>query len=230
MSAPVDLQRTDSLCDSSGIGSELDRFDAVIRALIARAEPIHFGIVQSAAELTEVYRLRYQTVISRGWASAVNFPDGLEHDADDARAIHIAGWHDTTLVATARLILPATGRLPTEEVFGIEIAPRGQAVNVDRVAVAPGCTGHRHRVFLGLLGQVWLEARRHGYSRWMGIETPGMFRLYRILGFETKALAAPQPFWAEERIPALFDGPTAAPAFLARWGHLLNSPSAGSDR
>src|SRR5438132_2727031 len=90
----------------------LSLYDAWSRWLLARAAPICFAIAQTPAEREALYRLRYQTAIGRGWVKPEDFPDGLERDPYDERAVHLAGWDGTVLAASVRL--------PTEEAFGLD--------------------------------------------------------------------------------------------------------------
>jgi N-acyl-L-homoserine lactone synthetase len=197
---------------------DLATLDGMAQALIERAAPIRFGIAQTPAEQEAVYRLRYQVVIAQGWGTPAEFPDEIERDADDERAVHLAGWDGAALAATARLIFPAPDRrLPTEEVFGVEAGPRGRVVNVDRLAIDAAHSDHRHRLMLRVLAHIWLTARAGGCDTWVGIDSPGMIRLYRVLGFEGTVLAPPRRFWGEDRVPFRFDGAAAAPAVIARW-------------
>src|SRR4051812_17034093 len=107
--------------------SAATRMDVLDPQLVALPAPLRFKVARTPAELEAVYRLRYRIAIARGWARPEQFPDGLEHDAYDARAVSIAAWDDGSLVAAARIVLPVPGELlPTEVAFGLEIEPRGR--------------------------------------------------------------------------------------------------------
>src|SRR5438034_4927126 len=105
----------------------------VCKLLIAHGEPIRFEVAKSPDELEAVYRLRYREVIERGWAEPNDFPDGLEQDIYDERAIQIAGWHGEALAATIRVVMPNPNHLlPTESAFDLRMEPRGKIVDVGR--------------------------------------------------------------------------------------------------
>ncbi|MBV9122577.1 MAG: hypothetical protein JO112_04400, partial [Planctomycetes bacterium] len=94
--------------------------------LIAQAAPLRFGTVHSSSELEAVYRLRYRVALARGWAKEEDFPEGLEYDGFEGRAITVAAWNEECLAGTVRLVLPVDGELlPTEEAFGLRIEPVG---------------------------------------------------------------------------------------------------------
>ncbi len=132
-------------------------------ACVARAAPVRFGVAVSAADLEAVYRLRCGVAVARGWTPAHAFPDGLERDAHDAAAMQVAGWDRDRVVATGRLVRAGSGhRLPTEAAFDMTLSGREQLVDLGRVCVASTYRDSAHRVFRGLLGQIWCEMRRLG--------------------------------------------------------------------
>lgn len=92
--------------------------DKLAAELVGHAEPVAFRVAHTSDELSAILRLRYHTVTELGWASAPDLPSGVEADKFDDRAVHIGGWHTSTLVACARLVFPLVGQLlPTEEEF-----------------------------------------------------------------------------------------------------------------
>jgi N-acyl-L-homoserine lactone synthetase len=196
----------------------LDALDVLAASLAERAAPIRFGVAQSAEEREAAFRLRSRALIERGSAKPEDFPDSLEHDAHDERAIQVVGWDADRIVATGRIVLPATGqRLPTEEAFGLVIEPSGQVVDIGRFTVAHEIAQKENRYFAGLLGFCWLEARKHGYIRVCGTASPGMLRHYRRLGFIVTELAPPHLYYGEERYPCWYDVVGSAAVLLDRW-------------
>jgi len=118
--------------------AERDVLDGIAERFIARAAPVRFTRATTDTAWEAIYRLRYEAVVRHGWASPEAFPDGLERDAYDDVAVHVAGWDGERLAATARIVFPTPGlRLPTEEEFALAIESTGQAANVDRLTVAP---------------------------------------------------------------------------------------------
>ncbi|MBI3950289.1 MAG: GNAT family N-acetyltransferase [Acidobacteria bacterium] len=194
------------------------KLDALAAQLVARARPLRFAVVQSPAEREVVYRLRYDIVIEQGWAKPEDLSEGLERDAYDARAVHIAGWDGEVLAATSRLVLPAPGhRLPTEEAFDLEITTDRPVVDISRICVAPGYRSRQHRVFWGLLGQTWIELRTRGFTQMCAILTPSVVaRMSPSWGLQVVALGAPRPYWGEERFPVLIESAASVSTTASR--------------
>ena len=198
----------------------LAALETLSSSLIAKAAPLRFGVAQSSADKTAAFQLRCQALIARGSATAVDFPDGIERDVHDDRALQVVGWDEAnTVVATGRIVLPAAGQLlPTEDAFGLTIEPRGQVVDIGRFTVAHELAVKENRYFAGLLGFCWLEARSHGYIRVCGTASPGMLRHYRRLGFIVTELAPPHVYYGEERFPCWYDVIGSAQVLLKMWG------------
>jgi Acetyltransferase (GNAT) domain len=193
--------------------------DALAAQLEARAEPVRFRVASSSVEVEAIHRLRFQTVVASGWAAARDFPDGLERDAFDDRAVHIGGWDDEVLAASARLVFPAPGlRLPTEEVFDVSVLPAGRVVDVGRGIVAPPYRQGGHRVLTGLLARCWLELRSRGLSQMCGDAAGWLLEVYRGMGFEVEVLGPARLHWGEERLPIRIDGVASVLSVLDRVG------------
>jgi N-acyl-L-homoserine lactone synthetase len=191
--------------------------DRVARQLLEQAAPVRFGLARSPAEREAVFRLRFETVVEQGWASPAVLPDGLERDGFDDRAVHVAGWHEQTLAATARLVFPEPHRpLPTEQEFGLRIEPAQAVVDVGRGIVAPAYRSREHRVFAALLARCWLEVRARGLHHLCGTASPLRLERYRQLGLPLRVLGPARPFWGEERYPLFLDGVEFAETALAR--------------
>jgi N-acyl-L-homoserine lactone synthetase len=200
--------------------SALALADRLASRIVAGAAPIQFRLTRSDSELQAVYRLRYRVVIERGWAQPEDLPDGLEHDAYDEDAIHIAGWDGDVLAATSRLVLPGSfNRLPTERAFDIKVEPQGQVADMGRQIVNRHYSNLRHLVFAALLAKTWLEMRACGFTLVCGDFSPAMTRLYRMVGFEVKQIGPSRKFWGEKRFPILVDVAGSVPGLLARWGN-----------
>jgi N-acyl-L-homoserine lactone synthetase len=196
----------DSAMDEMERERYLAGIDTAARTIVERAAPIRFAVAASTAEREAIWRLRADTVIHRGWAPPESFPDGMERDHYDDRAVHIAGWDGDVLAATARIVLPSPDRRsPIETHFGVTVEPRGQVANLDRMIVAPAYSDAHHRILMGLAFACWLELRRCGYHMFAGAITPGIVRLYRRAGWRATPLGQPQMYWAEERTPCQFD-------------------------
>jgi GNAT superfamily N-acetyltransferase len=162
-----------------------------------------FTIADNDATLALAYRLRADAVIHQGWASAEALPGGLEHDAYDAHALHLLCWDGDAAIATGRLVLPPHS-LPTEDLCGIAIEPRGQVVDVGRMAVAPAYQGRSHGVFLALLARLYTEVRGRGFTAGCGLVSARARSLMRLLGLPLEVLGAERLHWGQMRAPVRF--------------------------
>lgn len=186
-------------------GEELAaRIDAAAHHMLHRLAPIIFRLAATPAEREAGFRLRYDAVIRQGWRTAEEMPEGIEWEPDDDLADHLVGWHDDRAIANLRILYPQPGvRLPVERVFGIELPPSGNAVQVDRMCVDQAYSRRPSELFMGLLCAGWLEIRKRGYREVVGFDTVPMIRLHRLLGMNFFPLSEPGLYWGEERIPTL---------------------------
>lgn len=203
---------------ADNLSEVLNALDSLAAAMVKKAAPLQFTVAQSPAEREAAYRLRCQALMERGDASIVDFPDGLEHDTHDERALQTIGWLEDRIVATGRIVLPAPGYLlPTEEAFDLKIEPRGQVVDIGRYTVTHELAVKENRYFAGMLGFCWLQAHEHDYIRVCGTASTGMLRHYRRLGFIVTELGPPHVYYGEERYPCWYDVVGSAQALLNKW-------------
>jgi N-acyl-L-homoserine lactone synthetase len=192
---------------AGSLAERLAWLDRVAEQLLARAAPVAFRVAEAPREREAVFRLRCQTVVDEGWADASAFPDGLERDAYDAGALHVAGWEGDTLAACARLVFPEPGQpLPTEREFELRVEPAGGVVDVGRGIVAPAYRGQDHTVFAALLAGCWVEVRARGFHRLCGTASAHRLERYRQLGLPLRVLGPSRLVWGEERYPLYLDG------------------------
>jgi N-acyl-L-homoserine lactone synthetase len=185
------------------VAHALELIDSLAAEFTAAARPLEFRMA-TPPELDEVFRLRFRTIVDQGWARAEDFPDGRERDDFDADAIHIVGIDGPVLAATSRLVLPRENRpLPTEEVFELTAAPGG--ADLGRMVVAPDYRETNHRIFAGLLGRTWLEARSRGVDGLVGSVSAAVIERYGKLGLQLAVLGPARRYWGEERFPVCLD-------------------------
>ena len=177
--------------------------DALVADILGRCG-YRFTIATDEEARMQAFRLRAQAVIEQGWSRADELPDGLEHDAYDEHAIHVLVWDEGAAIATGRLVLPPQ-LLPTEEVCGLTIAPRGRVVDVGRMAVARSHQSHRHAVFLALLARLYAEVRQRGYAAGCGLVSARARSLMRLLGLPLEVLGDERAHWGEMRTPVRFE-------------------------
>jgi putative hemolysin len=181
--------------------------DRLARILVARASPARFDLATTETDRAAVFRLRFDTVVEEGWASADAFPDGLECDKFDEPAAHVVGWLDGRLVAAARLVFPERGRqLPTEEEFDLIVQPSDVVVDVGRAIVRREYRSPEHTLFGGLLARCWLEVRRRGFHNLCGAATAPRLERYQHLGLPLRVIGSVRTYWGEDRYPVFLDG------------------------
>ncbi len=189
---------------SLGKDTKLTTLDLLASRLVKGALPVRFRLANSFFDLEQVFRLRYQVVVEKGWAKPENFPEDTERDAYDERAVHILALDDGNLVGTSRLVFPQPGsRLPTEAAFGLVFEPKEGLADIGRVCVAPSYRGQNWKIFSALLSQTWIEMRNRGCTRALAAITPSFARMYRSWGLKVKVLGPPCNHWGEERFPVL---------------------------
>lgn len=209
---PTVLERPQSM-EITGVHDPA--FHAALDQLVAAAAPVQFALAATESDRKAMFRLRAQVVIDRRWRPAAEFPDGMEHEADDDRALHLGGWLGDDLVAAARLIEPAPGELlPNEKEFDLVVEPRGRVVHLDRLIVARRQTDPSHRIHLALLAAAARETLARGYDVWAGIESRPMIRLLRLMNFPMQILGPARPYWGEDRLPVRFPLADAIPGLI----------------
>jgi predicted GNAT family N-acyltransferase len=185
----------------------LEALDALASVLLMRAAPVRIDRATSRAEQEAVYRLRFATVVEEGWAPAADFPDGLERDAFDERALHVIGRQDDRLIAAARLVFPDPGRaLPTEREFELTMRPAGGVVDIGRAIVVKDYRSAEHTLFGALLARCWLEIRARGYQHLCGAASGPRLERYKQFGLPLRILGPSRFYWGEDRYPVFLDG------------------------
>jgi hypothetical protein len=138
----------------------------VLDGLVARVlaqYPYRFTVPVRPEDRADAFRIRHLAVLKQGWSQPAAYPDGLERDEFDDRAVQILGWDGEIAICTGRLVLPP-GPLPTEVAAGIEVQPHGAVVDVGRMTVLPDYRNYRAAAFIALLCRLFLEMRERGFE------------------------------------------------------------------
>jgi N-acyl-L-homoserine lactone synthetase len=182
----------------------LARAEGFAARVLSSMAPLKVDVARSTQDLEAVFRLRYEVVIHRGWGKPEDFPEHLERDGFDDRALQIVVWKQGELVGTTRLVTPQQGhRVPVEEAFGIELAHHDRVIDMGRTCRKPGIEDAGQKIIWGLLAQSWIEARARGFTEICGCFSSAMIRYYRRLGFRIEILGEARPHWGEPRFPVL---------------------------
>lgn len=200
-------------------GAALWTADAVAKRLLELAAPLRIAASRRASEIEAIQRLRFEVAREMGWIGAEEAPDGLERDDYDEGAVHVGAWDGERLVGTQRIVFPASSRrMPLEEVFGLQVEPRGQVVHADRTAVVREYRGdNRHLLVAALMARSWLICRSRGLHRFMGAVSDPILHIYREIGLEVEILGDAREYCGELRFPTRFDVPAAAARLSAVW-------------
>lgn len=189
--------------------------DALATDIVKRSG-LRFSLANDDAARDIAFGLRYQAVIEQGWRSASDFPDGREHDAYDARAVHVLAWDGDAPVATGRLVLPPE-RLPTEDACSITVEPGGRVVDVGRMTVARSHQGPGHAGFISLLARLYLEVRAREFDFACGIMSARARSVLRLLGLSVDLLGPDRHYWGEARSPVRFAVMIDPATLSTRW-------------
>jgi hypothetical protein len=181
--------------------SRPDRPDtAALDALAARlagAVPLRVAPA-TGPELDAVKRLRDQHVVEGGWG-----------DGDDPgdNEVAIAAWDGEALVGTIRLVLPRPGRrLPVEQEFDLDIAPRGRVVEIGRLLIPADRRGDpAHATWGALFAHAWFAVRAQGLGVLAGAATAALIKRYHALGLPFEVLGPARRHWGEDRHPVRLD-------------------------
>jgi N-acyl-L-homoserine lactone synthetase len=182
----------------------VEALDRLSDRLLAAAAPLR---VEVSGTNEPILRLRAAHVLAAGWVRAVDLPGGVERDAHDDVALHIAALDGDELVGAIRLVPPVPGRrLPVEEAFDLVVAPAGAVAEIGRLLVAPAHRGDpAHRAWGALFARCWLECRARGISVLAGSTTRAWVERYRSIGMAFEVLGPRRLYWGEPRVPVRLD-------------------------
>jgi hypothetical protein len=199
--------------DAAGVAA----LDRLAERLLAGADGLRVAVAATAAEREAIGRLRHAHVVAAGWARPGDLAGGLERDAHDPDAVHVAAWRAAALVGTVRVVVPrADRRLPVEQDFGVVVEPAGRVVEVGRLVIAEEERGDRaHRAWGALFGCAWLEIRARGFTILAGAASGAMVERLRSLGLPFEVLGPAREHWGEERHPVRLDPARGRPVWFA---------------
>ncbi|MGZ4507214.1 MAG: hypothetical protein ACXVX0_08170 [Blastococcus sp.] len=190
--------------------------DGLVERLLA-GSPYRFTTAVDEEERAIAYRIRAGAIVEARWAAADAFPEGMETDAFDPAAVHVLGWDGDQPVCTGRLVFPP-GPLPTEVACGLVVEPRGQVVDVGRMALVRSHQTFGHGTFLALLWALYREARAEGYSIGCGMMTGPARSVMARLGVQLEELGPSRLHQGQQRAPVRFLLSANVAPLADRWG------------
>jgi hypothetical protein len=191
----------------------------VLDGLVARVlaqYPYRFSVPTEPDDRAVAFRIRHRAVEEQGWSGPAPYPDGLERDEFDERAVQILGWDGEQAICTGRLVLPP-GPLPTELAAGLRVEPRGAVVDVGRMTVLPDYRSYRAAAFIALLCRLYLEMRERGFEVACGMMSAPARALTERLGLRLELLGPELPYWGELRAPVRFTLLANGVSLASRW-------------
>jgi hypothetical protein len=183
---------------------------------LVTGSPYRFAVAAGTEDRASAYRIRAEASVEAGWAAPGSFPDGLERDEFDDAATQVLGWDGAEPFCTGRLVFPP-GPLPTEAACGLVVEPRGQVVDVGRMAVLRSHQTFGHGAFLLLLCRLYLEARTAGFEFACGMMAAPARSLVTRLGMRLEQLGPERPHHGQPRAPVRFVLTANAASLVDRW-------------
>ncbi len=147
--------------------------DLYLRAYLIKPKKKYiFKVVSDPVSITGVFRLRHDVYCLRDkLLDARDYPEGIERDEFDEKAIHIAAYNRKgEIVGAVRLIKNSELGFPTEKEFHLE--KRMSKVPHDKMAeISRFLTDSKERgnmLMLELSKALYLYSRDHGIEHWIG--------------------------------------------------------------
>lgn len=154
--------------------------------MITTGQEIKFGVPVTDVELNQMYRLRHDRYVEKGYIMPQQTGLDIDHHDRNNDCEYIAAMIDGQIIGTVRLIV--ADPLPTESYFlfqepeilsGISRERRGE---VSRLVVAKGSKGAQHMTALGLICTLYMEASRAGIEGGYLYVKPHLARVLQSLG------------------------------------------------
>ena len=171
---------------------------------------LYFKVADSDFELQNCYRLRYKVYCEeKRWISPSDFPDKMERDEYDAKAVQVIAMNeDFKIVGTMRILREADfSRLPYQD----HPAMNGNKVLADKAAelsrFVVTADQSRYYVVKGLLRAVYQTSRKMGIDNWIFMYEPSLKRLLASFKFYTDPVCLPTKYFGALTMVGLADIP-----------------------
>ncbi len=159
---------------------------------------LYFKVADSDYELQSSYRLRFKVYCEeKGWMSSADYPNGMETDSYDSKAIHVIAMDDNYQVVGNMRILPAEyySKLPYESHPGLFRGYR-KAVHVAELSrLIVTATKNRIEVTHGILRATYQISKEMGLENWIFVLEPSLVRLLGRFGFYLNAVGTPSMYF-----------------------------------
>lgn len=159
---------------------------------------LYFKTAESDLELQSCYRLRFQVYCKeKRWLSTKNYPDGLEIDEYDDRAVHVIALDEDFQVVGLMRILRGRDykKLPYLDHPGI----RGKQINLPNVGelsrFVVTSSKYRYYVLKGIFRAIYQTSRQLGLEHWVFVSEPSMIRFMERFKFYFNPICTPAKFY-----------------------------------
>jgi N-acyl-L-homoserine lactone synthetase len=159
---------------------------------------LYFKTAESDLDYEKCFRLRCQVYCNeKRWLSPENFPDGLEKDEYDDKAVHVMALdEDFNLVGIMRIIRECDHkRLPYLGHPGLK-GKRYEAQNLAELSrLVITAERNRHLVLKGLFRLVYLTSRRIGVDNWVFVSEPSLIRFGARYNYYFDPICTPAKYY-----------------------------------
>ena len=171
---------------------------------------LYFKVADSDFELRSCYRLRYKVYCEeKRWISPSKFPDKMEIDEYDARAVHVIALNEDFEVVGLMRILRAEDypKLPYQDHpamkgKGLKLANMAE---LSRFIVTAG--QNRYQTVKGLLRAVYQTCRQMGIDHWAFMYEASLQRLLASFKFYTEPACLPTKYYGAITLVGITDIP-----------------------
>jgi N-acyl-L-homoserine lactone synthetase len=159
---------------------------------------LYFKTASTELELQSCYRLRFQVYCKeKQWLSESAFPDGLEIDEYDAKAVHVIAMdEDFRTVGTMRILREKDyKKLPYYDHPGMKgkILEAPNVAELSRFIVS--ATKNRSLVVKGLLRKVYQTSRIIDVDNWVFVLEPSLVRFLASVKFYIDPICQPSKYY-----------------------------------
>lgn len=159
---------------------------------------LYFKVADSDFELQSCYRLRYKVYCEeKRWISTSKFPDKMESDEYDAKAVHVIALnHDFEVIGLMRILRAQDfPRLPYLDHPGMKEKTL-QATNIAELSrFVVTADESRYYVLKGLIRGVYQCSRKMGIDNWVFVCEPSLPRLLGMFRFYTDRVCLPTKYY-----------------------------------
>jgi N-acyl-L-homoserine lactone synthetase len=169
---------------------------------------LYFKIAETQSELQSCYRMRYQVYCQeKGWLSGNDFPDGMESDEYDEKAVHVIAYNEEFQpVGTMRILRNQDfDRLPFQDHPGF----KGKELKLKNFSELSRfiVVGEKNRNYIlkGLIRMIYQTSKKLGIDYWVFVSEPGMIRFLERYRYYFDPLCLPSKYYGGFTLAALCD-------------------------